>query len=333
MATALISQNATDISSQPINIVRGTHGQLVAFLVLNIWPSHLGLPLLLAVVLLSRKIQRHITFINLCVAFIIIGISSSLLLYAGKIEGPEPPKMLCLMQASLLYGMPALSSTSALILVLQMFFVIRSHYHGQEYLDRNHAIRLWAMLISPYVSFLFWIVTTAVIGASHPERLSRNRRFFYCSVDFLPLTNTLTIFSAVVLFATLVFEAWTVVILVKQWNVQKGSTMRRSLELSLPIRILAFGFYITIALSLSLLSIKTPQSPVPDLAIASAATVVTLIFGTQTDILRALRFWRNSPPEVKSYGVGTGSVDLLQGERSASEQTESYQWKSHGTAL
>lgn len=57
----------------PVNIVRATHGQLVAFLVLNVWPSHFGLPLLLAIVVFSKRIHRHTTFINLCLAFIIVG--------------------------------------------------------------------------------------------------------------------------------------------------------------------------------------------------------------------------------------------------------------------
>lgn len=56
----------------PINVVHGTQGQLVLFLVLNMWPSHFGLPVLLAIVL-SRRVKRHATFANLCVAFIIIG--------------------------------------------------------------------------------------------------------------------------------------------------------------------------------------------------------------------------------------------------------------------
>jgi len=254
----------------PVNIVRGTHGQLIVFLVLNVWPSHFGLPALLAVVLFSKKIQRHITFINLCVAFIIVGISSSLLLYIGKIDGPEPPRMICLLQASLLYGMPGLTSMAAFMLVLQMFLVIRAHYNGQECLDRDHVLRLWAMAVAPYIVFFICILATAAIGASHPERLSRNRRFFYCSVDFLPLTNTLTIASALILFATFVFEVWTVVILCKQWKIQKNNTpLRKSLDLSLPVRIIAFGFYIIIALSLSLVSVQSPQSPVPDLMIAT----------------------------------------------------------------
>lgn len=60
-------------SSGPINIVKGTHGQLILFLALNMWTSHLGLPLLLLVILL-KKIQRHATFINLLVSFMVVGL-------------------------------------------------------------------------------------------------------------------------------------------------------------------------------------------------------------------------------------------------------------------
>lgn len=55
-----------------VNIVHGTHAQLIAFLVLNIWPSHLAIPLLL-VVIYFKKIERHATFINLGITFIIAG--------------------------------------------------------------------------------------------------------------------------------------------------------------------------------------------------------------------------------------------------------------------
>ncbi|KAG5645789.1 hypothetical protein DXG03_005326 [Asterophora parasitica] len=65
--------NATAPAVEPVNIVRGTPAQLVVFLALNIWPSHFGIPLLLAIIWFSKKIQRHATFINLCITFIIAG--------------------------------------------------------------------------------------------------------------------------------------------------------------------------------------------------------------------------------------------------------------------
>ncbi|KAF8897189.1 hypothetical protein BD779DRAFT_1667202 [Infundibulicybe gibba] len=289
--------NSTGIGAQAplsVNIVRGTHQELIVFLVLNMWPSHLGLPVLLFITLRSKQVQRHPTFYNLCISFIIVGISSTLLVYAGRTTGPEPSKLLCLLQASLLYGMPAITSLSAFALVFQMFIVIRASYLGQELKEGEHVLRSWAILVLPYFAFLLSVVSTAIVGANNPTKISRNRRFFYCSVDSLPLTNTITMVAAGILFSTFILEVWTMVILYKRWVVvrQKGFKLQLSMELSLPTRTMAFGFYIIIALSLSLLSIKSPESPVPDLVIASAATVALFIFGTQPDILRALCFWK-----------------------------------------
>lgn len=56
-----------------------TQAQLVAWLILQIWPSHIGLPVIVATVVLCNKIYRHPVFTNLCCAWIFVGIASSLL--------------------------------------------------------------------------------------------------------------------------------------------------------------------------------------------------------------------------------------------------------------
>ncbi|KAF5322209.1 hypothetical protein D9619_001083 [Psilocybe cf. subviscida] len=321
----------------PVNIVHGTHAELILFLILNVWPSHFGLPVLLLVVLLSRGVKRHATFVNLVAAFILIGLSSSLLLYAGRITGPEPSRMLCLFQASLLYGMPSLASTAAFALVLQMFFTVRAAYDGVEYVESDHIIRLWMMLVGPYIAYFATILATATIGAANPSKVSRNRRFFYCSVDALHLTNTLSVLAALVLFATLVFIAWTSVLLIRRIKLarQHAKRARWTLDLNFPFRIMAFGIYVVMSLrsapikealwygtglimsdySLSLISVTSPSSPVPDLTIATAATVFVLIFGTQSDIRSVLTFWKSNPNpprniEIKVAFSGAEERDL-----------------------
>ncbi|KAJ3857169.1 hypothetical protein EV368DRAFT_71183 [Lentinula lateritia] len=254
----------------PINIVHGTHAELILFLVLNMWPSHFGLPILLAIVLLSKRVQRHPTFVNLLIVFMVVGI-----VYAGKASGPEPSQALCLTQAALLYGMPGMQR-------FQMFIVIRAAFYKQPSRG-THFVRLWVMIIAPYAVWIVFIVVTVFVGVGEPATVSRDRRFFYCSVKSDALTGTLTIFAAVVLLATLILEAWTIVLFYKRWvSIARGSSgMFTAAELNLPLRILAFGIYLLVAMSLSLLSMKSPESPIPDLIIASAATVVILIFGTQ----------------------------------------------------
>jgi len=318
----------------PINIVHGTKGQLILFLVLNMWPSHFGLPLLLALVL-SKRIQRHATFANLCAAFIIIGMSSSLLVYDNRTTGPEPGRMLCLLQASLLYGMPALTSTAALSLVLQMYYMVKAAYDGVEYLDGDHVIRLWIMLVGPYIVFFISMLVTAVVGAANPLNVSRSRRFFYCSVESRALTNTITTFSAVVLMATFILMAYTLSLLYRRIRLAKRNAPRPrwTLDLNFPYRIMVFGIYVIVAFSLSLLSVTSPSSPVPDLVIASAATVVILIFGTQRDVLRALCFWKGRRPSDVSQPGQAVDVNLKNAFDDAASSTGSLQRKGSNKPL
>ncbi|KAJ7638496.1 hypothetical protein FB45DRAFT_903048 [Roridomyces roridus] len=290
----------------PVNIINGTQSQLVLFLVLNMWPSHFGLPVLLAIILLSKRIKRHPTFINLCVGFIIIGVSSSLLVYAGRTTGPQPSKMLCLFQASILYGYPAFASLLAMMLVLQMFLTVRAAIMRTP-TQGPQTVRTWAMIIAPYVALAICILATAVVGAENPDIVTRDRRFFYCSIDSDPLSGTIAVFGAVFCLVTVVLEVMTLTMIYKLWKAgkQPGAKAVVSIELSLPLRVMAFGMFVFVAMGLSLLSVKAPESPVPDLVIAFAATIVILIFGTQPDILRALCFWRREPILILNAHSGT----------------------------
>ncbi|CAK5262588.1 unnamed protein product [Mycena citricolor] len=310
-----------------VSLVEGTQAELDLFLFLNMWPSHFGLPLLLAVVLLSKRVRRHPTLINLCVGFVLIGIFSCLLLYTGQTTGPEPSKLLCLTQASFLYGMPSLSVKSilnapsltiscsapflALMLVLQMFLSVRAAARNVK-LEPN-PVREWTMLVAPYIALGLTMIATAMIGASDLSRVSRTRRFFYCSVAFPALSGTITIVAAVLLMATIVLEGghivvpdsvglttlvWTLVILYK---LSKRQGDRRSaFEFNMSVRVMVFGLYVIVAMGLSVMSVASAdsKSPLPDLVIAGAATFILGIFGTQRDILLALCFWRPSPPPL-----------------------------------
>src|ERR1700722_3481499 len=156
--------------------IRGTRSDLIAFLVLSIWPSHIGLPLLLAIVLLSKKIQRHPTFINMCVTWIITGLSCSILyvffflsfhtahylyfmrsvyrLYAGKETGPEPPKKLCLVQASLMLGLFPMVTVAGFFLVFHTFCVIRASFKRGEIAPVDPPLRIFGVCFGPPIILL-----------------------------------------------------------------------------------------------------------------------------------------------------------------------------------
>ncbi|KAF6762826.1 hypothetical protein DFP72DRAFT_841902 [Ephemerocybe angulata] len=257
-----------------MNIVRGTPSQLTAFLVLNIWTSHAGLPFLLAVVLLAKGVKRHPTFANLCIAFMIIG-----LVYGSATSGPEPPPVLCLLQASLLYGMPT-------------FFHARLAGCGSP-ITASHTTTKTMFYGCGRTHYRWdWGWTTRT-------RLTKSTLLLLLGGKFatvgLPLQNRAARFLS-----RIEIIAWSIFILVRHRILvkPKGNQPPVNLDLSLPIRIMIFGLYLILAMSLSFLSVSSPSSPVPDLAIATAGSVVILIFGTQRDILRALCFWKRNRRRV-----------------------------------
>jgi len=277
--------------------VKANHAELVAWLVLNVWPSHLGLPVLVCTILLSRKIHRHVTFINMCITWMIIGFSSSLLLYAGYQTGPEPPFSLCLIQASLLYAQPGMTSLSAFALVFQVFYVIRAAFQERDP-QNYHTLRKWVLVVMPYVALIAFAGVTLYVGVKNPERVSRDRRFFYCSVKDTILTNTITTFSFVVLLVTICLEVWIIVLTYKHWRVLRANVQNdAAANLNLIMRTSAFAMWVFLGMGLSLLSFRAPESPVPDMALATMGSAVVLVFGTQRDILQALAFWRVDPSE------------------------------------
>ncbi|EJD01299.1 uncharacterized protein FOMMEDRAFT_135535 [Fomitiporia mediterranea MF3/22] len=284
----LIGTATNGTNPETKQVVQANAAARIAWLVLNIWPSHLGLPLLIGTIFLAKNIKRHATFINLCVTWIIVGVSSSLLLYAGHQTGPEPPRTLCLIQASLLYGQPGLTSVSAFALVFQVFYVIRAAFHEKDP-EYRETLRKWILLVAPYIAFLSFATWTVFVGFANPNLVSRERRFFYCSVKDSSLTNSITAFSLGVLTLTVCLEIWIAYIIFSHWRVIRANDLgpRTGVDLNLICRIAAFSLWIFLGMGLSALSIKAPRSPVPDMALATMGTAVVLVFGTQRDILRA----------------------------------------------
>ncbi|KAL5487907.1 hypothetical protein ACEPAI_6015 [Sanghuangporus weigelae] len=289
-------------------VVQGNSATLIAWLVLNVWPSHLGLPLLIITILVAKNIRRHATFINLCVTWIIVGLSSSLLLYAGFQTGSEPPRLLCLTQASLLYGQPGLTSVSAFALVFQVFYVMRAAFQERDP-ESHETLRKWTLLALPYVAFVVFATWTAFVGSNNPELVTRRRRFFYCSVKDSGLTNSITAFSLGVLLVTVCLELWILYIILSHWRTIRSSGLGGSvgMDLSLVCRIAAFTLWIILGMSLSALSIKAPQSAVPDMALATMGSVVVLVFGTQRDILRTWMFWKRNRQDGRGARQPTAS--------------------------
>jgi len=267
------------------------HGVLVFYFALQIVGGHVLLPILVAIFAFSKKANRHPTLINLCLTWILSGIFSCILLYWGVQQGSEPPFGLCLTQSSLIYGIPPMTATAVCALVFQIWLGLFNS--KKETLDPRWGIfRTAILLAAPYIVYGSWATAAAWLGIQHQEDVSRNRRFFYCSLDHPQLTNGIGIFTALILTITMTFEIWIAVILRKNWRDIRRAGSGGGVALDLIFRVCLFGVYVIMGMVLSLLSIVAPKSPIPDLWVASVGIVVVLIFGSQKDVFRTLMFWR-----------------------------------------
>ncbi|KAI5121352.1 hypothetical protein M0805_000660 [Coniferiporia weirii] len=299
--------SSTDPTGESANGINendpGARQSLALWFFFQITANNIGLPILVATFLLAKTVRRNPTLINMCITWIIAGISSSLLLYAGKELGEEPGHALCIAQASLLYGTPPMCSVSALALIYTVWKSLSCMKNESAPKSSNARIYALQLLVAPYIALLSFAIATAVVASRDLQRVNRDRRFFYCSVDDSGLSDTLALFTVVICLLCLLLEIHTAFRIVRAWRAFKamsgGSDIgKRGLDMQLIVRLFIFSGYILIALVFSATSIMSPKSVVPDLFSASIGMAVFLVFGTQPDVLRTWAFWLHIRPPV-----------------------------------
>jgi hypothetical protein len=149
------------------------------------------------------------------------------------------------------------------------------------------------MLTLPWITFATFVVAAAIIGFQHPGQVSRTRRFFYCSIDYKSFTNSISIFCAINLFIIMSLEFAIGYNIFRNWRAVRKGIYSGEVSFSMVIRVVCFAVYVLIGAVLSLLSIKAPKSPVPDIWLASIGIFIVLVFGTQREIWHALQFWKS----------------------------------------
>lgn len=261
-----------------------------AYLVLQIIPSHIGLPLLVVTFLFSKDAKRHATLINVCISWIFSGIFSVMLLYAGQNSGPEPNLALCITQTSLLYGVIPMWSVAILMLV----YYVWTFYGSRRY--KPNAITTYAMIAAPYCTLAAWSLAAFVLAIRNPEKVSRSRRFFYCSLKYSLLSDAMSLFTAVVCIVTTVIEIRIAIKLYRNWRGLKEAGESSGVSMQFVLRILVFGIYIFLSMLFSLATMWDHRSPVPDMFAGTIGFAVMLIFGSQPDIWRTWCFWRSEKP-------------------------------------
>ncbi|KAJ7250839.1 hypothetical protein B0H12DRAFT_1120061 [Mycena haematopus] len=290
MAPLAQRANATDMGkAAPVLLDVWIYFNLVSNTVL--------LPILVATFLLSKRVKRHPTLINACMTWILSGIFSILLFYAGQERGPEPQKALCIAQTSLLYGITPMWATAVLVLLCNMVLVIK---------NPNACVgrfKMILMLSAPYIVQIGFSITALVGSLRHPERVTRALRFFYCAVKWRRLSMAMTLFTSIVGAAITITMIYLAVLLYRNWHGFRDAGRPSHVHGQLLLRVFIFGGYIVFGFAVNIISMVAPHNLAPDMYAATIGTVIFLVFGTQADVLRTWCFWltRSDPRASTVY--------------------------------
>ncbi|EKM78816.1 hypothetical protein AGABI1DRAFT_107289, partial [Agaricus bisporus var. burnettii JB137-S8] len=282
--------------------------------------------------ILSKTVQRSVAWYSLMLAWLTFSLSYGLLV--GRQEGEEPPRTLCLVQALLIYGVPALVATGMLCYYIEFFLIIINLGSGQPRRSNPPSVR-FLLVAMPWIVFVAIIIEVLLLiyVRDRLSALERSVTGFYCHLgDNLP--NQIS--AGVVGFCMLVLiplEGYTGYLIFRNRSVfQSLDKKDRHFFFTIYIRLILCTFAAILAFTLSLIAL-TPRSPNAKTLVYPTRTnpkltrishsftlprpvpiFIALAFGTQEDILHAWLFWRQSPQPTNSIVVnqnGTGNATVI----------------------
>jgi len=255
---------------------------VVVYFALHIFGGLIGMPLLLLTVTFSRNITRHPLWIGFCGSWILYSLSYTLLLYIGRISSLHAPHVLCLLQAGMVYGAPAMVSVSLFVYVVQIYTFLSEALGTQRSSIRWTKFHLPVMLGLPYLIYLVIAITIIICAYRQPERLLRLR--FYCGVDGL-ISYISPVIVAIFTIGSLVAELLTSVLIYRAFR-NTYTRNRLSPDMSIFIRtgVLVLGSFIALGASAAFLA--SYVSIVPHMVLAILPVSVFLVYGTHSDIMR-----------------------------------------------
>jgi hypothetical protein len=261
----------------------------------NLVSNTVLLPILVATFLFSKRAKRHPTLVNVCMTWILSGVFSILLFYGGQERGPEPQKPLCIAQTSLLYGITPMWAVAVLVLLCNMIMVI-----NRPKLSISK-LKMLVMLSAPYIVQIAFSAVALYGALEHPQRVSRARRFFYCTVKWHNLAMAMTLFTSIVGAAITIAMIYLAVLLYRNWHGFRHAGRPSHVHGQLLLRVFIFGGYIVFGFAVNIISTVAPHNLAPDMYAATIGTVIFFVFGTQADVVRTWCFWLSDPRPQTVY--------------------------------
>ncbi|PBK99582.1 hypothetical protein ARMGADRAFT_1059684 [Armillaria gallica] len=253
-----------------------------------------GFLLIVLTAILSRHIQRHFTWLNFCISWIISCVSYTLLVFTGTNGSKHVPYALCVTQAALIYGAPVLTGGTTFSLAFYMYT------HVKASLDHTSlGVDTFWLILGPYLIGLGFFLGVLVSGIRQPSQVHKAQNYCdltspfpydpYAAILVIVLKGRYRSKAA----ALVVALAATGVVLISVFvAVQLYRNRRRlghgTLHVAAAIRVICFGIVGFLGFVISAVYVITwNQGPGFDIILALVPNFGVVIFGSQADILHA----------------------------------------------
>ncbi|TDL23144.1 hypothetical protein BD410DRAFT_169797 [Rickenella mellea] len=268
------------------------------FAVLHMAGGHVGLPLFVATMLLSKRVYGHYTMINYCIIWIVFSIVFCLTVYDRHKNYSGAGASLCYVQAAMTQGAVPMATTGHVFLVIHIWEGLRMT--PIAWTAQNPKIWRAICVVSPYTVFAIFALVTGIALAQNPSLITRDGAFF-CSLDHHPINFIVPSYAAILLLGSLIFEGFIVTKLVRHWRYFRQSRKVSKSVLSLITRVGLFSLYSIVVFGASAAFLAQTAATWPYMIEASLPTAAFVIFGTRPDVWKVWLFWRkDDPPQSQS---------------------------------
>lgn len=251
--------------------------------------------------LFSKNVHRSIGWYSMMGAWLVYGLSYSLLIGLQERDDP-PPKGLCLLQTLLIYPAPVLAASATLCYYIEFYFIVSSckRENLAQVTSPSRTRVIWLALI-PWIVWMAALFETGLIlfHGDNISLLERAEHRFYCHLRLIApslVTGALALFMVAVLIVLQVRTGFT---MRRHWDLFKRLTETdRQVLVTIYIRFIycsASGVITTILCSFAF-AMPAPNADCLQVLYPIPSIIFALAFGTQKDLRQAWCFWRKPEP-------------------------------------
>jgi len=220
---------------------------------------------------------------------------SFLLLFGRQHNGPEPPLPICTLQAGLIYAGPPLLTCAGLLFVIELYMRLTAVTLSRKV---NENFIHWMLWILPVVhTICFWVAIMS--GLADIRTISRDPSGLYCHIAQKVPTTVTGVLSGIFVGLMFVGEIVAIVHLFRRRLSIRTSRIRGAdFPLALFVRTTIFtlvgGIGILVDILVNNNDPRTGASSgyVTLNLLAIVPLSLSIVFGTQMDIIKWYMFWR-----------------------------------------